>query len=192
MTSPLRVTVSSGIPAEWHPIMRHLIEVCGVLTEAPLEHTEIHVKAGSKMYRRTTGYAYYYHDGLPFSVQPDCRMRSSVHPDACELVTIKMGAHFWEYYRKFGPRIMHYGRYKTFPYTRVFSVEEEFVYLVAHEMQHVTQYHRPRLPSGRASASELECEMTAIGAVVMYRLLEGLPERAEREGKGGLAHAARS
>lgn len=190
MTTPLRVTVSSGIPQEWHPILRHLIEVCGVLTAAPLEHTEIHVKAGSKVYRRTTGYAYYYHDGQPFSVQPDCRMSSSVHPDACELITIKMGARFWEYYAKFGPRDMHYARYKTFPHTRVFTLEEEFVYLVAHEMQHVTQYHRPRLPSGRASASELECEQAAINALAMYRLLESLS--ASRVEQGGLAHAARS
>lgn len=172
MAQPAHVLVSSGIPAAYVDEIRHLIELVAEIARAPLEHCEVHVKMGSQKYGQTSGYAYYNYNGRSFAAQPNSRIKCQ--PGICELVTLKMQPGFWEFYSKWPSRDMHYARYKTFPHTTVWSWQEEFVYIARHEFQHVVQYHRPRLASGRASASELECETEAIVGLGLYRVVLGL------------------
>lgn len=193
MAMPLLVKVSSGVPSGDVETVRHLIELVSVLMAAPLGECEIHVKYSKRLFHRTTGYAYYNYDGRPFSAQVGGLVR--VHPDARYLLTIKL----YEGYRarytaglgypRPGPQVMHYARYKTFPYTTLYTWEEELVYILAHEMWHVVQYERPRRAGGRASASELECEHAAIGGLALYRAVLGMgADRADAaEGVGKAA-----
>jgi hypothetical protein len=172
MSQPMHVTVSNGVPVEYHDTVKHLVELTAELARAPLEHTEIHVKAGGRKYGQITGMAYYNFDGKPFDQQANAhRSRIRAQPDACELITVKLNRGFAEYYRRWSSRTLHYGRLKTAPYTVVHTWDEEFVYILAHEMHHVVQYHRPRLWNSRASASELECEAEACIALALYRLV---------------------
>lgn len=175
MSQPAHVRVSSGIPVEHHDSILHMIELVAEIARAPLEHTEIHIKMGSRKYGQVTGYAYYNYDGRPFRDQAvPSRIRCG--PGVCELVTIKLQPGYWEYYSRWPSRDLHYARYKTFPHTHVYNWQEEFVYVLRHEFQHVVQYHRPRLASGRASSSELECETEAIVGLGLYRLVLGLAD----------------
>lgn len=173
MAQPLLVKLSSGLPSGDVDTIGHLIELVATLMDAPLEHTEIHVKySTTRGPAQTTGYAYYNYNGLPFAAQARLTMLGkSCDPRACELITLKMSKGYAERYRARGPHTLHYWRYKTFPYTTVYSWEEEFVYICAHEMHHISQYHRPRLRSGRASASELECEGIAMTVLALYRMV---------------------
>src|SRR6267378_7972220 len=161
MAQPLHVSLSNGLPRYDLDTIRHLIEIVATLCDAPLEHTAIHVKQGGVVGRQISGMAYYNRDGKPFSQQAH-RSRINTHPDACELVTLRMGKDYAYRYANGTYQVMHYARYTTFPHTKVYTWHEEFVYLLAHELCHIAQYHRPRRTNGRASASEYECEQAAI------------------------------
>lgn len=185
MSQPRSVDVSNGIPHVYHDTIRHLIELVATLMQAPLDDCEVHVKAGSRKFGQTSGYAYYTYDGKPWSEQL-IPSRINVAPGVRYLITLRLNEGFAEFYTRWPSRDMHYARYRTFPHTWVYAWEEEFVYVCAHEMHHVKQFDGPRNSKGRASASELDCEYNAIGALTLYRVVVGQPAA-----RANTAHAAR-
>lgn len=195
-SQPSLVTVSSSILAEHHRVIHELVAITANIVEAPLAQCEIHVKYSKRrLYGKTTGYAYYTYDGRPWSEQPNAgAVRMNVAPHINTLVTIKLYHGYVERYADptvHGPQVLHYARYKTAPYTQLYTWHEELVYLLAHEIHHIAQFNRPRKANGRAHASELECEAVAVHATMMYRQITGLMDALANPPAAHTLHAAR-
>jgi hypothetical protein len=167
---PARIICSSSFPPDDADTLVHLTELVGELMQLNLWTAEVHIKLSKKQHiGGACGYAYYTYDQRPFADQSYHAYRPNTLPRVNYLITAKLFQGYRERFANGRTCVRHYPRMKTAPYTTVYTWEEDFVYLMAHEMQHIAQYQRGRNARGRASASELECEYYAIRILQLYR-----------------------